>query len=127
MEPWVITVSVVAAMEGLMEKDLEKRISPRHSIEGPITLHFTIGTPMEVNAHVLNCSEEGICFSSNKRLTPGTTILFKASTVNYVCSCKNKENCLLRSISMVTVKWCHESSQKGQTIYIMGATYIIPY
>jgi len=110
-----------------MENYVEKRISHRHSIEGPITLHSTINNPMEINAHLLNCSKEGICFSSKKQFKPGVTILFKASNGKYLAKSKNGEGCLLRSMSFVTVKWCHESLQNEQSIYIMGAIYVANY
>ncbi len=64
MGPWIIPFFGIAAKEKFMENYLEKRISRRHSIEGPITLHSTIRANLEINAHVLNCSKEGICFSS---------------------------------------------------------------
>ncbi len=106
-----------------MDHHLEKRISPRHLVEGPITLHSTIGAPMEINAHVLNCSEEGICFYSRKRLSPGVTILFKSLNCKYLYSCTDRKECLLRSISFVTVKWCKEISKDDRLIFLMGAAY----
>ncbi|MEE4114023.1 MAG: PilZ domain-containing protein [Desulfobacteraceae bacterium] len=109
-----------------MANDLEKRISARHPIEVPITLHSGIGTLKEFDAHLLNFSEQGICFTTKKNLVPGTTILFKASK-GWSLSAEDDADCQLRSISMVTVKWCHESSQKDQPGYIIGANYMIPY
>ncbi|BBO73987.1 hypothetical protein DSCW_14040 [Desulfosarcina widdelii] len=109
-----------------MDHHLEKRISPRHLVEGPITLHSAIGTPMEIDAHVLNCSVEGICFYSRKRLSPGVTILFKSLNCKYLCSCNDRKECLLRSISFVTVKWCREISEEGRPIFLMGAAYAMP-
>ena len=109
-----------------MEDHIEKRISARHSITGPITLHSTIGIPMNVKATVCNCSEEGICFSSSRRFTTGTTILFRASSSGYACTCKDRCDCLLRSISFVTVKWCRECQEEGRSVYEMGAVYTLP-
>jgi len=94
---------------------------------GPITLHSTIGTPMNIKATVRNCSEEGICFLSSRKFTAGTTILFKASNDEYACICEDRDDCLLRSISFVTVKWCHESQENGLPIYEMGAIYTLPH
>ncbi len=109
-----------------MANDLEKRISARHSIEGPITLHSSIGRSKEFDARLLNFSEQGICFTTKTKMVPGTTILFKASNDCHLLA-EDDPDCQLRSISMVTVKWCHESSQKDQPIYIIGANYMIPY
>jgi len=123
----VDTGRVSAARKERMGNYIEKRISPRHSINGPITLHSTIGTPMNVKATVRNCSEEGICFSSSRRFTTGTTILFRSSNSGYVCTCKDRDGCLLRSISFVTVKWCRESQEDGLPVYEMGAIYTLPH
>lgn len=109
-----------------MTNDLEKRISSRHPIEGPITLNSTTGTSKEIDAHLLNFSEQGICFTTKMKLVPGTTILFKASK-GWRLSAEDDADCQLRSISLVTVRWCHESSNKNQPIYIMGANYMIHY
>ena len=62
-----------------MANDHKKRISNRHSIKGPITLYSTIGTSKEFDAHLLNFSKQGICFTTKTKMVPGTTILFKAS------------------------------------------------
>jgi hypothetical protein len=121
------TGKVSAARKERMGNYIEKRISPRHSVNGPITLHSTIGTPMNVKATVRNCSEEGICFSSSRRFTTGTTILFRSSNSGYVCTCKDRDDCLLRSISFVTVKWCRESQEDGRPVYEMGAIYMLPH
>lgn len=123
----VDTGGVSAEMEERMGNYIEKRISPRHPVTGPISLHSTIGTPMNINATVHNCSEEGICFSSGREFTAGTTILFRASNSGYICTCKDRDDCLLRSISFVTVKWCRESQEEGRPVYEMGAIYTLPH
>jgi hypothetical protein len=108
-----------------MSNHHEKRNSSRHTVGGPITLHPTIMTSRDINAYLLNFSEQGICFSTDKQLIPGTTILFKASKDNY-SSADNYDDCQLRSISLVTVKWCQESAQKDKPIHIIGANYMTP-
>ena len=109
-----------------MANDFEKRISNRHSIEGPITLYSSIGTSKEFDAHLLNLSEQGICFTTKTEMVPGTNILFKASK-NCRLFAEDNTDCQLLSFRMVTVKWRHESSQKNQPIYIIGAKYRIPF
>ena len=126
MGHWVIPVLAIASKEEPMANDLEKRISARHSIEGSIILHSSIGRSKEFDARLLNFSEQGICFTTKTKMVPGTTILFKASNDCHLFA-EDDADCQLRSISMVTVKWCHESSQKDQPIYIIGANYMIPY
>jgi hypothetical protein len=108
-----------------MSSFYEKRNFSRHIVGGPITLHPTIRMARDINAHLHNFSEQGICFSTDKQLAPGTTILFKASKDNFI-NADNDGDCQLRSISLVTVKWCQESAQKDQTIHIIGANYMIP-
>ncbi len=109
-----------------MVNDLEKRNSARHSIEGPITLHSSVGRSEEFDAHLLNFSEQGICFTTKTKMVPGTTILFKASNDCHLFA-EVDADCQLRSISMVTVKWCHQHSHENQLIYIIGVNYMIPY
>jgi hypothetical protein len=109
-----------------MDNHAEKRLSDRHPIDGPITLHSSIGTSKEFDAHLLNFSEQGICFTAKTKIFPGTTILFKASNDCHSFA-TDDAGCQLRSISMITVKWCHESSHQDQPIYIAGANYMIPY
>ena len=109
-----------------MANDLEKRNSARHSIEGSITLHSSVERSEEFDAHLLNFSEQGICFATKTKMVPGTTILFKASNDCHLFA-EDDSDCQLRSISMVTVKWCHQHSQEDQPIYRIGANYMIPY
>ena len=106
-----------------MDAALEKRISCRHKIQGVITLHTSFMTPNVINAYLLNHSEEGICFSSTKKLVPGTTILFR-SVDNQSFATEDDDSCQLRSISMVTIKWCQESSRSYKPVYIYGANYV---
>ena len=109
-----------------MASNLEKRISVRRTTKGSITLYSSIGACKEIDGHLLNISEQGICFTTTTRLAPGTTILFKATNADYACTGREVE-CQLRTISLVTVKWCHESSQYDLPCYIVGATYTVPY
>ena len=125
VERWVVPIPVIPAKEKPMSNHHEKRNFSRHNVDGPITLHPTIWTSRDINAHLLNFSEQGICFYTDKQFIPGTTILFKSSKENYL-STDDNDDCQLRSISLVTVKWCHESSQKDLPIHIIGANYMIP-
>jgi len=109
-----------------MANDLEKRVFNRHSIKRPITLSSPVVTAKVVDAHLLNFSEQGICFTTKTEMVPGTNILFKASKDCRLCA-EDNADCQLLSFRMVTVKWRHESSQKNQPIYIIGAKYMIPF
>jgi hypothetical protein len=109
-----------------MANDPEKRISARHPIEGPITLNHPLGTSNEFDAHLLNFSEQGMCFTTRTKMVPGSTIMFKAPK-GWSLSAEDDADCQFRSISMVTVRWCNESSVKNRPIYIIGANYMIHY
>ena len=58
-----------------MASYLEQRNSPRHNTEGTITLYSTIMSIRDINADLLDFSDEGIRFSTAMRMVPGTTII----------------------------------------------------
>ena len=109
-----------------MAKIIEKRVASRHLIKGPIVLYSNIMTSREIDAHLLNFSDNGICFTTNRKLVPGTTIFLRTSNECHVGS-ENHDDCQLRSISMVTVKWCHENPGDEKPLYTVGATYMLDY
>jgi hypothetical protein len=86
-------------------------------------LHSSISTSRDIEAHLLNFSEKGICFATDTQMIPGTTILFKASDE---CRLKADDSvdCELRSMSMVQIKWCNHGAQKDRAGYTVGATYL---
>lgn len=120
---WVIRLTVFIVKEASMATDREKRSSTRHAIQGVITLHSSFMTPDIINAHILNCSEEGICFASTKQILTGTTIFYRLADESFVIK-GDEEGCNMLSVGMVTVKWCQESSKHDHPVYIYGATYI---
>ena len=120
---WVILPVAIIGKEASMATDREKRSSTRHAIQGVISLHTSLMTPDIINAHILNCSEEGICFTSTKQISTGTTIFYRLADESFVIK-GDKEGCKMLSIGMVTVKWCQESSNHEHPVYIYGATYV---
>lgn len=109
-----------------MAKIIEKRIASRHLTKGPITLNSSILTSSDIDARLLNFSDQGICFTTNRKLIPGTTILFRTSNECHL----NQEvyaDSLLRSTGIVTVKWCHENSGDDKSLFTVGATYLLGY
>ena len=108
-----------------MATDPEKRSSVRHAIQGVITLHTSLMTPDIINAHILNCSEEGICFASTKKSLTGTTIFYRLADGSFSLKGDN-EGCRMLSVGMLTVKWCQESSNDEHPVYIYGAAYMPP-
>lgn len=112
--------------EVMMANRLEKRISARYASKGSITLYSTIGAGREIVGNLVNISEQGICFTTDRKLAPGTTVLFKALPDSYR-STHDENSCQLRTISLVTVKWCHENSHPENTVHTIGATYTTSY
>ena len=108
-----------------MATDLEKRLFTRRAIQGVITLHTSLMTPNVINAHILNCSRQGICFASTEKFSTGTTILCRSLDKNYLITGENEDS-PMGSIGMVTVKWCQKSSNEDYSVYIYGATYMAP-
>jgi len=106
-----------------MATDPEKRSFTRHAIKGVITLHTSLMTPDIINAHILNCSEEGICFASTKQISRGTTIYYKLADESFVIK-GDKKGCKMLSVGMMTVKWSQKSLNDEHPIYIYGATYM---
>ena len=120
---WMTLSTGIVGKGAPMANDLEKRSFTRHITQGVITLHTSLMTPHVINAHLLNCSKEGICFTSTKKFSTGTTMLYRSLYNNYSITGEN-EICLLGSIGMMTVKWCHENSSDDHPVYISGATYM---
>lgn len=123
---WPVGDFVGNAEEVMMTNRLEKRISARYASNGSIILYSTIGACREIAGNLVNVSEQGICFTTDRKLVPGTTVLFKASPDSYR-STHDEDSCQLRTISLVTVKWCHESSHPENTVHTIGATYTTAY
>ena len=107
-----------------MTRYLEQRNSTRYNTEGTITLYSTIMSIKDTNADLLDFSDEGIRFSTVKRLAPGTTIFFKSSSRSYSRAHAEADS-QVKSMSLITVKWCRNSPKKEH--YEVGANYMIPY
>ena len=102
----------------------EKRNHARYDCKGPMILRYTHMAARQIEAGLLNFSEQGIRFASKHPLMPGTTIIVHASADNYRRMPAGVA-CQLRSIGLVTIKWCRESSRKGRPIHEMGGVYMM--
>ena len=80
---WMTRSTGIVGKGAPMANDLEKRSFTRHITQGVITLHTSLMTPHVINAHLLNCSKEGICFTSTKKFSTGTTMLYRSLYNNY--------------------------------------------
>lgn len=104
----------------------EKRHSIRHRCEGRVTLLHTQSLFRDIDARLLNFSENGISFSSRQPLSPGTTIVVRSSAGNYR-QLSAESTCQVRTMGVATVKWCQESQDQEDPIHEMGAVYLLPY
>jgi hypothetical protein len=104
----------------------EKRSYARHSGEGQINLLHTHCESRQIEANLLNFSEQGISFFSYQPLMPGTTIIVRATVENYRHMSADAQ-CQLRSMGLATIKWCREGTRQGRSVHEMGASYVISY
>lgn len=104
----------------------EKRIYTRHQGEGGITLRHAHQNSRQIEGGLINFSEQGISFFSRRPLSPGTTIIVRASGENYQHLSADID-CHLRSMGFCTIKWCQEVTRQGIPLHEMGAVYMMPY
>ena len=104
----------------------EKRNHARHHGEGQITLLHPHSQSWQLEAGLINYSEQGISFFSCQPLMPGTTIIVRASVENYRHMSADVD-CQLRSMGFATIKWCQEVTRQGRPIHAMGAVYMMSY
>lgn len=109
-----------------MAKLQEKRHHPRHHGEGRITLLLSHQNTSQIKGGLINYSEQGIRFFSYRPLSPGTTILVRASGENYR-HLSTDIDCQLRSMGFCTIKWCQEATRQGIPGHEMGAVYVMSY
>ena len=114
---------VEIVIENPMDISLEKRIFRRKTGSGSITLHASIGWSKDIDAHLINHSEKGLCFATKTKLVPGTTVLFKTDGDKYLDS-KDDTNCQIPSIGMLKIRWCNKKPKKSQSAFMVGATYM---
>ena len=103
-----------------MVGNLEKRQHIRCSTKGSISLFSKVWASKQIKARLVNIGEQGICFTTDKKLVPGTTILCRRSN-DHCLDPDDGEECRLKSINVLTVKWCQESSHKKRQTYTVGA------
>jgi hypothetical protein len=109
-----------------MTTSLEKRSFARHQGKGEITLQHASQDARQMEGGLINFSEQGISFFSRRPLSPGTTIMVRASGENYQ-HLSTDIDCHLRSMGFCTIKWCQEVTRKGVSQHEMGAVYMMPY
>ena len=108
-----------------MIQSKEKRRSIRHHCDGEVILSHIQRQSPRIDARLINFSANGLSFFSHHPLKPGTTIIVRASRERYP-NISADAGCQLRTMGLVTIKWCRESTWQGRTIHEMGAVYMIP-
>ena len=117
---------LIVTQKECMANNLEKRLSNRRSTEGSISLFSKVWMFKKNQGRLLNISERGICFTTDKKLVPGTTFLCKR--INGDCFDPDSgEGCRLNTNNVLTVKWCQEGSHKNQDLYTIGANIRPPH
>ena len=109
-----------------MKTSLEKRNHVRHQGKGAITLLHASQNRQQMQGGLINFSEQGVGFYSHRPLSPGTTIIVRATGENYQ-DIATDADCHLRTMGFCTIKWCQEVSRKGVLQHEMGAVYMMPY
>lgn len=104
----------------------EKRNFTRHQGKGEITLLHAGQAASQIEGGLINFSQQGIRFFSRRPLSPGTTIIVRASGENYR-HISTDADCHLRSMGFCTIKWCQEVNRNGVEQHEMGAVYMMPY
>ena len=109
-----------------MNRLQEKRSNARYRCESQLTLLHTQCRSRQIEANLVNFSENGVCFYTRQPLHPGTTIILRVSG-DYYRQISSDLNCQLPSMGLVTIKWCQETTRQGHPIHEMGAVYVMPY
>ena len=90
------------------EKIINKRVSERFCLEGPVKYSYTTSKDI-YEAKIVNCSEDGINFETNFALQPGM-VVFIADV---------KDNKYFRA----EVKWCKKIRSDNSNLFSVGAKY----
>ena len=108
-----------------MDQLQEKRKYARRNSDGPIVLLHTHRESEPIDAGLLNFSQEGLSFFSHQALTPGTTIMVRATGENYPNTAAAMD-CQLPTMRFATIKWRRDDIHRGRSIHRMGAVYVMP-
>lgn len=104
----------------------ERRQSTRFHGDGEITIERPFARSRKTNARLVDFSEQGLCFLSQKALTPGTGLMVRISMENYP-QLPSDADCQPPTMGLVTVKWCEEVTWQGLPIHKTGAMNLVPY
>lgn len=104
----------------------ERRQTARVYYDGDITIERPFARSRKTNARLVDFSEQGLCFLSQKAFTPGADLMVRISMENYRHLSSNA-GCQPPTVGLVTVKWCEDSARQGLLIHKIGAMKLVPY
>lgn len=109
-----------------MAKIQERRQTARFSCDGEITIERPFARSGMTTARLIDFSEQGLCFLSQKAFTPGTDLMVRISMENYR-HLSSDADCQPPTMGLVTVKWCEDITRQGLPIHKIGAMNLVPY
>jgi hypothetical protein len=106
-----------------MITEVEKRETARYGCDISI-VYFLMQKGRRIRAKLLNFSDQGVFLITKEPVLPGTTVVVRLDKdTDQEIPCSEKR--ALRSISLVTVKWCQEATVDGRRVYEIGAKYMV--
>jgi PilZ domain len=107
-----------------MKSNAEKRACERHYCAADIAFSYFNKTH-SYHAEILNVGLNGMCFKSNLRLQPGSTVCIRLTKPQRNGSCSGLCEGL-RSVTLAEVKWCSELPRANALPYGVGVKYFNP-
>ena len=104
----------------------ERRQTARFHCDGEITIERPFAIGRKTSARLVDFSEQGLCFLSQKAFTPGTDLMVRMSMENYR-HLSSDASCQPPTMGLVTVKWCEDGTRQGLPIHKIGAMNLVPY
>ncbi len=104
----------------------ERRQTARFPCDGDISIERPFAKSRKTNARLVNFSEQGLCFLSQKAFTPGTDLMVRISMENYR-HLSSDAGCQPPTMGLVTVKWCEDVTWQGRPVHKIGTMNLVPY
>ena len=107
-----------------MDVQAERRVEQRHACEGTMNWVYFNKECYDA-ARVLNFSQNGSYFETNRALFLGSTVLIHVfKCMNCVDAPKTHAN--IRWDVLAEVKWCQKLPESNNTLYAVGVRYHYP-
>jgi len=104
-----------------MAQIYEKRKDSRRKVDASLIYQINLSGD-HYSAKKFDHSSSGISFKGNYDLKPGTTIYIRRE--GCPSNCPGGQACEgCRTVTLATVKWCHQIKEAGMEPYWVGAKY----